>query len=153
MTPEELDALEALAAAATPGPWEAGTAMCCPDMGWVDGPNRRVCPVLEPAKRTHTLDANDAEFIAGAREAVPALIAALREARARVDELLIYRAEWKAYCFTIEEAEARGFKRGVAAMRDAAVEWAWRNFVLGAMVDRGDLAATIRALPDPEDRL
>jgi hypothetical protein len=76
----DLDDWERLANTATPGPWEAGTAMCCPDMGWVDGPKGkgRVCPVHEAPKRTHTLDANDAEFIAMARTAVPALIAEVR---------------------------------------------------------------------------
>jgi hypothetical protein len=81
MTKDELDAIRARVAAATPGPWEAGTAFCCPDCGWVDGPKRTVCPVYEGAKRTHTLDANDAEFIASAREDVPALLAEVERLR------------------------------------------------------------------------
>lgn len=143
MTSEELDALEALANAATPGPWDAGTAFCCPDMGWVDGPNRMVCPVLEPAKRTHTLDANDAEFIARAREAVPALIAALREARAEVEMLrgVGCMEDGDGPCGACRKC---AFRRGVAAMREAAAQ----------RCDDHDWvhAREIRALPDPEDK-
>ena len=81
MTREQLDAIRARVEAATPGPWEAGTAFCCPDMGWVDGPKRTVCPVYEGTKRTHTLDANDAEFIAHARVDVSALLAEVERLR------------------------------------------------------------------------
>lgn len=70
----DIDSLRALADAASPGPWEDGTASCCPDMGWVDGPKGVVCPVYQGTKVTHTLDANDAAFIAAARTAVPWLL-------------------------------------------------------------------------------
>ena len=140
MTREQLDAIRARVEAATPGPWEAGTAFCCPDMGWIDGPKRMVCPVHESAKRTHTLDANDAEFIASAREDVPALLAEVE--RLTADPLPA--AAW------VREVERAAFARGVAAMREAAVEWAWRNFVLGAMASV--VVRDLRALPDPEDK-
>lgn len=85
MTDEELDRLQELCDRATPGPWEHGTATCCADMGWVDGPKGKgvVCPVYEASKRTHTLDAADAEFIAEARTALPALIAEVRGYRSK----------------------------------------------------------------------
>ncbi len=74
MTKEQIAAIRARLDAATPGPWEAGTASCCPDMGWVDGPRSMICPVLHPTKRTHTLDANDAELIANAPTDLRALL-------------------------------------------------------------------------------
>jgi ribosomal 50S subunit-associated protein YjgA (DUF615 family) len=110
----DLDEWERLANAATPGPWEAGTAMCCPDMGWVDGPKGkgRVCPTYEAGKRTHTLDAQDAEFIAMARTAVPALIAEVRRLQADprmqtpLDGPGSHRADLRALRVTQQEAEA-----------------------------------------------
>lgn len=85
MTDDELARLRELCDAATPGPWEDGTAMCCPDMGWVDGPNGKgvVCPTYEASKRTHTLDANDAAFIAAARTALPALLDLIAQLRSQ----------------------------------------------------------------------
>jgi hypothetical protein len=82
-----LSELEALGLAATPGPWEAGAAMCCPDMGWVGGPRGVVCPQFDGTKRTHTLDANDAEFIASARTALPLLIAEVRRLRKALETI------------------------------------------------------------------
>lgn len=73
-----------LDAAATKGPWEHGSAMCCPDMGWVVGPRGEVCPTYEGTKRTHTLDANDAELIAYYRTAAPALADECARLRERV---------------------------------------------------------------------
>lgn len=82
----DLDELEHLCGAATPGPWADGSAMCCPDMGWVEGPKGRVCSMDGP-KRTHSIDANDAAFIAATRNAMPALIRELRAARACIEEI------------------------------------------------------------------
>ncbi len=82
MNNAELDRLEALANAATPGPWsgEAGSVVNWHDrtfdMEWID--NRR--------KSTAQRDA-DCEFIAAAREAIPALIATLRKARKAEQDL------------------------------------------------------------------
>lgn len=101
MTDEELDELEALANAATPGPWNSGTAFCCPDMGWLANPKGKVCN-LEASKKTHSLLAEDAQFIAACREAVPALISEVR----RLQEL-ICRAERDGFCFDHPE-HARG---------------------------------------------
>lgn len=144
MTREQLDAIRARVEAATRGPWEAGTAFCCPVAGWVDGPKRTVCPVYEGTKRTHTLDANDAEFIAAAREDVPALLAEVERLTAERDELIRWREGWLAVDEASESvAIAAAFQRGVTAMREAAVN---------AVSFHSYADEIIRALPDPEDR-
>jgi hypothetical protein len=74
MTRDQLDAIRARLDAATPGPWEAGTASCCPDLGWVEGPKGAVCPQFTATKVTHSLDANDAELIANAPTDLRALL-------------------------------------------------------------------------------
>jgi hypothetical protein len=74
MIADQLSAIRARLDAATPGPWEAGTASCCPDMGWVDGPKGAMCPQFTATKVTHSLDANDAEFIAHAPTDLRALL-------------------------------------------------------------------------------
>lgn len=87
--------LRALLEAATPEPWEAGTAICCPDMGWVDGVGRRPCrvvPAEEGAKRTHTLDANDAALIAAARNALGPLLDTLEQALR--DAVVVREGHW-----------------------------------------------------------
>lgn len=76
MTNEELTALDALCSAATPGPWDNGAKG---NETIVGSPDAEVCGTESEA---------DARFIAAAREAVPALIAALRAAR---DELAVDR--------------------------------------------------------------
>ena len=75
--------------AATPGPWESGTATCCPDMGWIDGPagKGRVCPTHEAPKRTHTIGAEDADLIVWLRKNCTALL----NAAERVEALLARR--------------------------------------------------------------
>ena len=72
--------------AATPGPWESGTATCCPDMGWIDGPagKGRVCPTHEAPKRTHTIGAEDADLIVWLRNNCTALL----DAAERVEAML-----------------------------------------------------------------
>lgn len=78
MTPDDLARIEARAAATTPGPWavlDGHVIADWEDIGVVE-------PVTEPF-----IDPRDAEFIAHAREDVPALIAALRVAWAERDRL------------------------------------------------------------------
>lgn len=88
MTNDELDRLEALAGAATAGPWAARPDRCgvfhtvddargCSVLDWHDGPN-------EPTFRMQA----DAEFIAAAREAVPALVAEVRRLTKERDEAM-----------------------------------------------------------------
>lgn len=75
----DLDALEALANAATEGPWEADK------MGeLVDA---RGVHIVRQEAYANTVTACDAEFIAAARTAVPALIAELREAHATLERV------------------------------------------------------------------
>ena len=77
MTQAELDALKALADAATPGPWLTN--------GWYDGirysilfsANERFTETL-----AYNLNREDAAFIAATRAAVPALIAEVERLRA-----------------------------------------------------------------------
>lgn len=83
MTKEELDALEELANAATPGPWESsGVAVWGKNNVWVGDLNFE-------ASRQESLVAprvsNDANFVAAAREAIPKLIAKVRSLEAEID--------------------------------------------------------------------
>lgn len=92
MSPERLDELEALAAAATPGPWEpkvvSGDAACYHNPGsrlrlntnqsWAVGPLPHRCGLQAQ---------HDAAFIAAARTAVPELITRVREAQTAAAEL------------------------------------------------------------------
>ena len=84
ITREQLDAWEELAKAATPGPWGVST-------GYGEDSAEAVC--MAPGVRNYLLDVvvrsgrdggtdntvEDAAFIAAAREAVPALIARVKE--------------------------------------------------------------------------
>jgi hypothetical protein len=108
-TPEQRAEWQRLADAATPGPWNAYTATCCPDQGGVAGTNRHVCPQHVGAYG-HPMDIEDAAFIAAAREAVPALLSSLaaaeERARAAIEARDVYRAKY-------EQADAE--RRGIAA--------------------------------------
>jgi hypothetical protein len=63
MTPAEL---RALLNAATPGPWESGVAICCPDRGWVTPAEHR--------HGTHWLSVEDANAIVALRNHADALL-------------------------------------------------------------------------------
>lgn len=69
MTEIDLDALEALAEAATPGPWEA--------VGFYVRLGDGFAVALANSRQEHS--PSDAAFIAAARTAVPALVARVRE--------------------------------------------------------------------------
>ncbi len=79
MTDEELDRLQALADAATPGEWQASSVIAGmvteEHSGWIAH-----CP-RGSYKETEQLAVQDAAFIAAARAAVPALIAEVRRLR------------------------------------------------------------------------
>lgn len=84
MTDEQINEIEARANAAQRGPWTVGY----PDRpsanrAWVDGPHG-----WDIVDRDCAYDIGDAEFIAHSRADVPALIAALREARAVARDIL-----------------------------------------------------------------
>ena len=92
MTEEEIEAIAARAAAATLGPWE-----CDDDGHWIQSTSVFDL-VYEPThdrERRIIIDAankpTDTNFIVHAREDVPALIAALREANAKIHKLLQLR--------------------------------------------------------------
>lgn len=78
MTTTDLTHLEALDAAATPGPWS------CTDAGAIVAPltGTLVADVWEPTAATR-----NGEFIETARTAMPRLVAELRQAHARIAEL------------------------------------------------------------------
>jgi len=79
LTDADLDALEKLCEAATPGPW---TADECGDVWAADDELVFLAAsILEPRVRSDTDVANDAAFIAAARTALPRLIAAVRASR------------------------------------------------------------------------
>jgi hypothetical protein len=148
VTPDQLSAIRARLDAATPGPWEAGTASCCPDMGWVDGPKGAVCPQFTATKVTHSLDANDAELIANAPTDLRALLdeverlkndlAMARQVSGELCEacgwamkfpgepcrceLVKWRDEWEAFKARMTEQDASSFRRGAEAMREAAAK-------------------------------
>ena len=92
MTEEEIEAIAARAAAATLGPWE-----CDDDGHWIQSTSVFDL-VYEPThdrERRIIIDAankpTDTNFIVHAREDVPELIAALREANAKIHKLLQLR--------------------------------------------------------------
>lgn len=84
----ELARLEALAQAATPGPW-APTAVCDDDDHWYAcSPEHAFAeddPACDSGKR-HPGALADAAFIAAARDAVPALVAEVRRLREQLQE-------------------------------------------------------------------
>lgn len=86
MKQDELDRLEALAKAATPGPWYQvyeGSS------DWtVYGPDDDVKSVAN-LHRWHQVECPDAAFIVAARDAVPALVAEVRRLRALVEAAFI----------------------------------------------------------------
>ena len=88
MTGQQIDRdqLRALAAAATPGPWVAGEPR-----GWGDNDDEPQSDIDTPAgvltwddHGGEVFKPDDAEFIAAARNALPALLDALDQAEARI---------------------------------------------------------------------
>ena len=104
MTDADLENLEALAAAATPGPWEATGPVEDPVDSIVDSDSGLVASTEESAR-----PGEDTAFIAAARDAVPALIAEVRRLRARPWERM------REMGFTVDTAN----DLGVVAERDA----------------------------------
>lgn len=119
MTPDQLSAIRERLDAATPGPWEAGTAACCPDMGWVDGPKGAVCPQFTATKVTHSLDANDAELIANAPTDLRALLDEVERIRAERDDLFAWSQRFSDLVGVDGSIEA-GRDEAFAKLYDAA---------------------------------
>jgi len=120
-TADQLAAIEARTDSATPGPWEADTGTRGDCVVW--GPNGRFLmnAQAEPhwieypgEKRSVSFDVDrrDAEFIAHARTDVPALLAMVREQRAKLDRVLKL-AHW---------AGKQGWTIPVKALRNAVEE-------------------------------
>lgn len=87
MTNDELDRLDALAAAATRGPWKAAGL---PSPRWIHTPSYvALAEALESRTRAEgKLDAEaNAAFIAAARDAVPALVAEVRRLRGALHQI------------------------------------------------------------------
>ena len=152
MTKDQLSAIRARLDAATPGPWEAGTACCCPDMGWVDGPKGAVCPQFTATKVTHSLDANDAELIANAPTDLRALLDEVERLKAREESLVkqdvammksIARLQARVEGLTADRYDA--FRRGAEAMRELVND---RLEGLNYLA----VADEIQAIPIPESR-
>ncbi|MFN9086729.1 MAG: hypothetical protein ACK5W7_04295 [Gemmatimonadaceae bacterium] len=97
MTNDELTTLEALANAATPGPWVEDGFDC------VRAPDFRI--LYDNSCRDDDNGARNAAFIAAARDAVPALVAEVRRLK-------------EAY----ESAYQRGFDAGAAQLSRALKE-------------------------------
>ena len=96
MTATELDELEALANAATPGPWMLATSRAGPASAHIPPyvTHGLLLGTGEGITTTHTTSSpgeamrhrRDLAFIAAAREAVPKLIARVRELEEALDE-------------------------------------------------------------------
>lgn len=119
LTPADLARLEALAAAATPGPWR----MLDVKTPWVyaaDCVVHRMLEAFDPAMRDPVPRwLADAAFIAAAREAVPSLLATLRQATARLDEVA---AEATRLELALEAAkQSRCAQDGALTALDAAL--------------------------------
>lgn len=83
MTNEELEAIEALANAATPGPWRETEVGCVLTDANVSERYNQVASVMPICnKGGHCYQDDTAAFIAASREAVPALVAEVRRLRA-----------------------------------------------------------------------
>ena len=91
MTPEELDAIQARADAAAPGPWTVDT-----DFGHNEYDEETDAPQAAYVPESLTVDLEEydamsvatAEFVARAREDVPALVAEVRRLRAAARDAL-----------------------------------------------------------------
>jgi hypothetical protein len=150
----ELDAIEARAKAATPGPWRQGAVDKIRVFGDPDGETlapglgRCVC-IVNQWTGEERRDA-DAAFIAAAREDVPRLVAALREARKQLAEVVDYAARQDAELATLRAEPAR---RTADAALDAAASWEQRlrnamKNIASVTEDRDRLARENEALRD-----
>lgn len=132
MTPSQLDELERLEREATPGEWRAGAVekdaiFIRHDEGLAGPGGERV--LLRANK--HYPHAIDVEFIAAARNALPALLAAARELEAA-------KAQWIALKTTNDGLMTR-------ARVDVNIEADLRNILAAVTADRDRLAAELAA--------
>lgn len=87
LTPERLDELDALANAATKGPWEWSMYATTPySLQWSIQPGVLIADGLDGTPDGDEIDRANAAFIAASREAVPALTAEVRRLRGELAE-------------------------------------------------------------------
>ena len=84
MTSDELQAIKARCDAATPGPWNAVPRAT---EGYVDGFLGAEIEGPPDAQRGQFARMEDAEFIAHAREDIPALVAEIEQLRAEIERV------------------------------------------------------------------
>lgn len=103
MNPEQLNAIKERAEKATPGPWLVAPEKCGPEGQGVyesDGFGC-ICEVGDPYPRGNNRPQENMEFIAHAREDVPALVAEVE----RLRKALSYYADekhYEPYCIPIQ---------------------------------------------------
>ena len=89
LTPDAVRALQALAEKATPGPWPVEVWYGSVEGGWAAvGPHHRDGELDEPGCEDNDKADRDADFIAAARNALPALCADWLEMHALLEEPL-----------------------------------------------------------------
>lgn len=122
MTGRSDEELAALAAAATPGPWKARQE---DDDDWAvrqvnDDPPGVTTYIVEGCHQGKSGGMYDAEFIAAAREAVPALLARVAQAETERDAAKELLATVAAYRDQVEPVVARAVRteRALAAVRE-----------------------------------
>lgn len=95
MTPERLAEIEARVDAATPGPWHARDRGIGHELhhGAADDCKQNWCEDVNGEHR-ETFRRGDAEFIAAARNDVPALLAEVRRLQAAAERVRELLAEW-----------------------------------------------------------
>lgn len=109
MTDEQLAALETMAAAATPGPWTTGiwfTGPCGEYNGGtvVYGDGRTIAVFHQDYQSSSDYD--NAEFVAAARAAVPALVAEVRRLRAELAAVPVQAIADACFCAELDGARA-----------------------------------------------
>lgn len=112
MTPAELDAIEARASAATPGPW----VFALPTQGgfvvWVQATHLGPCRMMVDV--TCVENENDAAFIAACRTDVPALVTEVRR--------LHQELRWSYENYEAAMADGGVLKKENMALREALEE-------------------------------
>ena len=114
MTQQELDALRALADAATPGPWEE---VVTEGEWWLTGPDIFQDAVMRIDDAE--LSQADAAFIAAARVAVPALIAEVERLQAALLQMELERQAWAVIQTQPEPLDDAGLIAWLREERDA----------------------------------
>lgn len=130
MDDAKLAEIEALAAAATPGPWRAGAVTAegkvwCPYREALEGPNGERCLLNMNTSFPHS---DDRAFIATARTAVPALTAEVRRLRAALGAVRGYLETMEREVYHARDARSgRGEQVAYLVNRNLRVEDGYRQ--------------------------